>query len=83
MKTKEELNALKDEVESLNKKLSELTEEELVQVSGGANGSAKLFNEEKGFGFIQPDGGGCDTYVHHSQVEAHPPATPAFFQPEK
>ena len=35
MKTKEELNALKEEVEALNKKLAELTEDELAQVSGG------------------------------------------------
>ena len=35
MKTKEELNALKEEVETLNKKLAELTEEELKQVTGG------------------------------------------------
>ena len=35
MKTKEELNALKEEVETLNKKLCELTDEELEQVSGG------------------------------------------------
>lgn len=35
MKTKEELNALKEEVETLNKKLAELSEEELEQVSGG------------------------------------------------
>ena len=35
MKTKEELNALKEEVETVNKKLQELTEEELAQVSGG------------------------------------------------
>ena len=35
MKTAEELNALKEEVEALNKKLAELTEEELVQVNGG------------------------------------------------
>ena len=35
MKTKEELNALKEEVEALNKKLAELTEEELKQVAGG------------------------------------------------
>ena len=35
MKTKEELNELKEEVETLNKKLHELTEEELAQVSGG------------------------------------------------
>lgn len=38
MKTKEELNALKEEVETLNKKLAELNEEELAQVSGGAGG---------------------------------------------
>ena len=35
MKTKEELNALKEKVETLNKKLAELTDEELAQVSGG------------------------------------------------
>ena len=35
MKTKEELNALKEEVEMMNKKLHELTEEELAQVPGG------------------------------------------------
>ena len=35
MKTKEELNVLKEEVETLNRKLAELTDEELAQVSGG------------------------------------------------
>ena len=35
MKNKEELTALKEEVETLNKKLAELSEEELAQVSGG------------------------------------------------
>ena len=35
MKTKEELNALKEEVETMNKKLSELTGEELAKVFGG------------------------------------------------
>ena len=34
MKTKEELNALKEEVETVSKKLHELTEEELGQVTG-------------------------------------------------
>ena len=37
MKTKEELNALKEEVETLNKKLHELTNEELEQVTGGGD----------------------------------------------
>ena len=35
MKTQEELNALKKEVETLNEKQKELTVEELSQVSGG------------------------------------------------
>ena len=35
MKTKEELNKLKEEVETMNKKLKELTKEELSQISGG------------------------------------------------
>lgn len=37
MKSKEELNALKEKIQTVNKKLAELTEEELKQVSGGAN----------------------------------------------
>ena len=36
MKSKEELNELKEEVEKLDEKLHELTEEELAQVVGGA-----------------------------------------------
>ena len=36
MKTKEELKVLKEEVEAVNEKLQELTEEELEQVNGGA-----------------------------------------------
>ena len=39
-KSKEELNALKEEVETLNRKLHELTEEELEQVFGGVAASA-------------------------------------------
>ena len=35
MKTKEELNALKEEVEAVNEKLQELTPEEIAQVNGG------------------------------------------------
>ena len=35
MKTAEELNALKEDIETLNKKLAELSEEELKQVTGG------------------------------------------------
>ena len=35
MKTKEELDAIKEEVETVNKKLYELNDEELEQVTGG------------------------------------------------
>ena len=34
-KTQEELNAIKEDVETLNNKLTELTEEDLEQVTGG------------------------------------------------
>ncbi len=34
-KTKEELNAIKEEVETVNEQLTELTPEEIAQVSGG------------------------------------------------
>ena len=65
MKTKEELNALKKEVEAMNKKLHDLNDKELEQVTGGLDRKKIIYQEycpKCGYIF-------CNKMIFKSEIE--------------
>ena len=62
MKSKEELNAIKEEIEAVDKKLAELSDEELKQISGGTYHDTVYFKSESEATYIHNIGDIVEVY---------------------
>ena len=95
MKTKQELDALREETEKMKQKLAELTEEELQQVAGGVmmrytcTNPNCILNDPNAGGFMcaAPDGSLCPAcqagtivYVYPSEGQLARPASPGRYK---